>query len=50
MKNTDSLEQQAKTKYTIRNKPGQVLLSAHEYMIEKFIEKNFRKKDDKNTI
>jgi hypothetical protein len=46
MKETPSLEQQAKTKFTIQNKPGQTLLTAHEYVIEKFMEKHFNTKND----
>lgn len=44
MKETQSLEQQAKTKFTIQNKSGQDLLSAHEYMIQRHMEKLKRSK------
>lgn len=44
MKDMQSLEIQAKTKFTIQNKKGQQLLSAHEYIIERYIENLKRSK------
>lgn len=49
MNNTTSLELQAKTKYTIQNKPGQELLSAHEYMIQRHMEKLLLNKKNENN-